>query len=450
MVLAHTKVGVSRRDSVRRLYDELVIGVALNNPEGSYSRDVRLLLVLRGLRGFGYGIVNTAMGLYLHSIGFSLLQVGLVVTMAGVASAVLIIAAGTLADRLGAKRPFLVLSSGLSIAFGLVFALTTSYPLLIAGAALGGAGRAGGGVPGGGPFGPVQQAMLADKSSPARRNTVFSLNALIGTIFFSLGAVTAGLPDVLASVGYDKLLVYKLTFLLFAAISAVMVILSLMVTEERKTVSAPKKESAPKSDGKLIAKFTMTATLNGFALGLIPLPLITLWFSMQYSVSDALISAMIGFSLFISAFPYLVAPYLARRLGAVRMIVLTRAFGVALLMILPLMPVFLLASAVYIVRGVLSSIGMPIRQSYMMGVVGEERRATAVGISSGVGWGIPYALSPVLSGYTMQEISLDLPIYVSALLQFANTAVYYAFFRSLRPPEESSARSPDHFELGNS
>lgn len=420
----------------------------MNDPHKSDSRDVRLLLSLRGLRGFGYGFVNTAMGLYLHSIGYSLLQIGLIVTLAGILSSVLIIAAGTLSDRLGEKRRFLALASGLSIVLGVTFALTTSYVFLAAAAAIGGAGSAGGGVPGGGPFGPVQQAMLADRVSATRRNSIFSINALIGTLLFSGGAAAAGLPDVLAGLGFDRSLAFKLMFLAFAVICAVMVVLSLAVTERREDRAKTAVHRIKAGDRRLIAKFTVTATINGFALGLIPLPLLTVWFRTQYNVSDILISSVISISLLVSAFPYLLAPWLARRLGAVRMIVITRAIGVTLLGVLPLMPLFLFASVVYAVRGVVSSIGMPIRQSYMMGVVGEERRATAVGVSSGVGWGIPYALSPVLSGYTMQDISLDLPIYLSALLQLANTAVYYTFFRSIHPPEEVSPRgASDHFEL---
>jgi MFS family permease len=177
--------------------------------------------------------------------------------------------------------------------------------------------------------------------------------------------------------------------------------------------------------------------VNGFAFGLIPLPLITLWFSIAFGASAFYISLVISASTLVSAFSYLLAPALAKRLGAVNMIVSTRIVSVTLLLLTAIAPLFIVASIFYIARTIFLSVGMPIRQSYMMGVIGAEERATAVGVSSGVGWGLPYAASPVISGFVMQEVSSSLPLYLAAVLQAANSALYYWFFHGLKPPEEN-------------
>jgi MFS family permease len=395
------------------------------------SRDVNLLLLMRGIRGFGYGFLNTALGLYLAGIGYSLLQIGLVVTAAGLSSAMLVLISGILSDRVNNRRIFLIFSSVLMSALGAVYAGTSFFPLLLIGAALGGAGSAGAGGPGGGPFGPVQQSLLADKVEDEERNRVFSTNAFVGTALFGIGAIFAGLPEMLSSLGFGRIQVYQWFFLMFMILGLVTALLSYMIHDVKL-----EKHEQSKEKTRLIGKFTATATLNGFGMGFIPLPLLTLWFSLMFHASESSISLMISASTLASALSFLLAPRLTKRIGSVRMIVSTRVAGIILLASLPIVPLFAVAFAVYVLRTAFVSVGMPIRQSYMMGVMDSEERATAVGVSSGVGWGVPYAVSPVISGFVMQEVSSSLPLYVSALLQTANSIVYYGFFHGIRPPEE--------------
>ncbi|MEM0287765.1 MAG: MFS transporter [Nitrososphaerota archaeon] len=393
-------------------------------------RDIAMLIALRGLRSFGYGFVNTALGFYLIALGYKTFQVGILITASGFFSAFLIIISGVLADRIGSRKIFLILSSFLTALLGIIFASTTNFFLLLAGALLGGAGSAGGGGPGGGPFGPAQQALLADKVSDRDRNSIFSFNALAGTVLFSFGALLAGLPSLLSSYRSMELEIYKLLFILIATLGLASIIISAMIKEMRV------KQEHSRGNSKLIGKFTMTSILNGFGMGLIPLSLLTLWFSIAYKVGEFPISIMVWASN-IAAISYLAASKLASILGTVKMIVITRVLGVAMLASLPAIPFFPpIASAVYVFRGALVSIGMPIRQSYMMGVVDREHRSTAVGVSSGLGWGVPYAVSPVISGYVMQEVSDNLPIYASASFLVANSILYWIFFHDIRPPEE--------------
>ncbi len=393
---------------------------------------MNLLLSLRGVRSFAYGFVNTSLGFYLSSLGYREVAIGLVITAAGFFSAFLIIISGVLSDKLGSRKLFLILSSALMALLGFDYALFSSFPFLFAGALLGGAGSAGGGGPGGGPFGPAQQALLADKVEDRLRHRIFSTNALTGTVLFSFGALAAGLPEFMSRYGFRPLETYRIIFILLGMLGVVSVIISLMLKEEKVKIT----RNGNNRNTKLIGKFTTTALLNGFGMGLIPLSLITLWFSQYFGAKELAISVMVWGSNIASALSYLFAPAMASRLGTVRMIVTTRLVGIAMLASLPFMPSFIAAAPLYIVRGAFVSIGMPIRQSYMMGVVGRESRSTAVGISSGVGWGIPYAVSPAISGYVMEEVSSSLPIFASASFQAANSFLYWYFFHNLPPPEE--------------
>jgi len=400
------------------------------------SRDVNLLLFMRGARGFGYGYLNTVLGLYLSRIGFSLLQVGILVTVAGLSSSALILTSGLLADRISNRKIFIIISSLFMAILGAIYTETTYFPVLLVGAAFGGAGSAGGGGPGGGPFGPAQLALLAEKTKGEERDVLFSVNAFIGTVLFSVGAVVAGLPDLLSSYGIDRMFVYDLLFLVFMAIGILLALLGFALHEEK-----PEKRRPQRADAKLMGKFTLTAILSGFSMGFLPLPIITLWFNITFLPSEALISLMIGASTVLSAFTFLLAPRLARRLGSVQMIVLTRIVSITLLALLPITSFFSIAAVLYIFSSVFLSIGFPIWQSYMLGTVPSEERASAIGLTSGVGWGIPYAVSPTISTFMMQEINSDLPIYVSAVLQASSITVYYYFFHVSPQSDVNSAET---------
>ncbi len=60
-----------------------------------------------------------------------------------------------------------------------------------------GAGGSGGGGSGGGPFNPVEEALLAEKCLPENRKQIFALNAFVGSVMGSVGALAAGLPQCL-------------------------------------------------------------------------------------------------------------------------------------------------------------------------------------------------------------------------------------------------------------
>jgi MFS family permease len=93
--------------------------------------ETRRVVLVRTLRGFADGFVSVLLAHYLVSIGFSPLQVGVIVTGTLVGSAALTLLVGLTGHRLG-FRTLLLGASGLMAATGVgVFAVTAFVPLLI-------------------------------------------------------------------------------------------------------------------------------------------------------------------------------------------------------------------------------------------------------------------------------------------------------------------------------
>lgn len=80
-------------------------------------------------------------------------------------------------------------------------------------------------------------------------------------------------------------------------------------------------------------------------------------------------------------------------------------------------------------------VGLPLRQSYVMGIVPREERGRVGALANLPAQGAS-ALAPTLAGYLFDHISLALPFEIGAFFQAANTVVFYVFFHQLRPPEE--------------
>ena len=180
----------------------------------------------------------------------------------------------------------------------------------------------------------------------------------------------------------------------------------------------------------------VTNATNGLALGFLG-PITVYWFYRRYGVGASELGALF-FIVNIAAAPtYLYAAQFARRLGAVNTVVFTRLVSVVFLALMPVMPVYPLASALYVVRMILNTLSIPVRQSYLMGVVRRQERATAAGISN-LPTQITSSLGPTIGGYIMQSVALDLPLELAAVFQCINAVLYYLFFRGIKPPEEQS------------
>ena len=49
---------------------------------------------------------------------------------------------------------------------------------------------------------------------------------------------------------------------------------------------------------------------------------------------------------------------------------------------------------------------------------------------------VPFGISPTISTYLMQTVSLTLPLFIGGGLQLLNDVAFFLMFRHVRPPEE--------------
>lgn len=370
---------------------------------------------------------------YLAQLGYDALWIGGVFLAVGLVSAGLSVTIGWWSDRLG-RKPFLI---WLPVVTGLAaagYALTANPVVLVAAAAAGSFGRgsgAGSGVVG--PYQPAEQALMAALSRPRSRNRLFSVFASGSAAGALLGSLLALVPQVPGSAALSGPGPYQTTFWVMAALGVAAGVVVLPVREPAQRVP----ERAPGGSSRsalsqrshwLLRRLWMINSVNGLAVGLFG-PFITFWFHQRFGVGTGEIGILFAVINVVTIGTNLTADRAARRLGTVRAIAIARLLQGLLLIPMALMPTFWAAGAVYLVRMASQRIGLPLRQSFVVGLAPPHERARVAALSRLPSQTIT-SLAPTLAGYLFKEVSLSLPFLLAGGLQMATASLFYAFFRS--------------------
>ena len=409
---------------------------------GDLQRDAIILMTSRGVRAFAFSYLGVIFTIYLSQLGYSTMMVGLVVTTAYTSSAVLTALWGYWSDRYGRKN-ILMLLAALTIVSNVIYIFFSHLIFIIAAVVIAnvGAGGSGAGGQGGGPMSPVEQALLAEKCTPENRNRVFGVNAFVGSIMGSLGALLSGLPEHLQeNWGWAPIASYKPLFGLTILFSIVLIFAYSSIDEHHVHVARKEgKRSPTKRVGGFVIKMSLLGMIDNLGGGLIS-PLMSYWFFLRYGVELKSLGIMFFLSYLLAALSFLTAPVIARKIGVVRTMAFSHGAASFIYLLLPLAPTFSIAAGLIVIRSFLAYMDTPLRSSFVMGIVRPEDRGSAAGITA-LSRHVPVAISPTLSAYLMQSFALNVPIFLGGMLQLSHDCIFYYLFRNVKPPEEQVATS---------
>jgi len=400
--------------------------------------DAKLLMAARGIRAFAFSYLNVVFAIYLDRLGYAMVTIGIIFSVAYLSGALLTAVWGYLSDRFGRRKILMLLAVLTIISNGIyVFFSTLPFILLAVVIANVGSGGSAGGGQGGGPFNPVEEALLAEKCSPENRNQIFALSAFVGSVLGSVGALAAGLPQYLQeSWQWEPVPSYKPLFLLTIVFSIVLLLVYRFITEEHQPEKTERKLS--KKTGVFVTKMSLLAFVDNFGAGLAG-SLIPYWFFLRYGVELKSLGILFFMSYFLSALSFLSAPAIARYLGLVKTMAFSHGLASLIYFSIPFAPTFFVAAALLSIRSYFAYMDNPLRASFTMAMVQSSERGSAAGVTS-LARIVPFGISPTISTYLMQSVSLTLPLFLGGGLQFINDVAFYLMFRHVRPPEEIIVR----------
>jgi MFS family permease len=241
---------------------------------------------------------------------------------------------------------------------------------------------------------------------------------------------------------------YEYAFLLLAGFAVVSGVVLLPVRETR---SEQAKTMIPREWFRLqsssqIAKFSVTVGMIGFGSGL-AIQLLSLWFNKMYGASDTVLGPWFGAAEATSLVVVPLIPRLTRKFGSALSVLLTQGLSSGLLAMMIFAPTYPFAGALYIARNFLLNIAWPIQQSYLMGTVAPEERASASAITYTV-WGVGSSISPLLAGYLLSGTSfiwISAPLALGGAIYLGSAVGFYVFFRNIAPPEETTSAGRNRF-----
>jgi MFS family permease len=419
------------------------------------TRDGELLLVAKIVRSFAYGFLSVILAIYLKLIGFDDFLIGLILTTTLLNSVIFTLIASFYADKVG-RRKFLLIYATLMSVSGLIFAVSENYIVLIIAAFIGTINITGAET---GAFLTIEQAILPQTLNNIRkRNTIFAIYNMAGTLAMAIGVLLSGLPEILQqqlqyfNIMLNQIDSIKLLFVLYSLLGIVLIgiyqLLSHKIEVQKNKGEEDKNDSnlltvrrsslSPQSKG-IVLRLSGLFAVDSFAGGFVIQSIVSFWFFTRFGADLTTLSYIFSVAGVLTAFSYIAAAKIADKIGLINTMVFSHIPANILIIGVAFAPTLPAAVILYLLRMVLSQMDVPTRQSYIVAVVREEERTSAAGLTN-ISRNVTQAISPSLVGILIHSISLSAPFVIGGVLKVAYDIALFLSFRNVKPPEEEKQK----------
>ncbi|MDQ0463589.1 MFS family permease [Caulobacter ginsengisoli] len=382
------------------------------------------------MRAFADGFVALLLPVYLTALGCNAVQIGLLASLTLAGSAAVTLSVGFLAHRIVPR--LLLLGASLAMALtGLAFAgFSDFWPLAVV-AFVGTLNPSGGDVS---LFLPLEHSLLAHAVADRDRTALFSNYSLIAGLVGALGALAAGLPDLLGAL-LPRLEAIRGMFGLYALAGLVVFFLYRRLPVAQADTAIAHTPLGPSR--KRVIQLAAVFSLDSFGGGFLVQSLLALWLFDRFGLSLAQGALFFFWAGLLAAASFLVAPRLAKRFGLINTMVFTHIPASLCLIAAAFTPSLWAVLALLLVRAFLSSMDVPARTSYVMAVVTPPERAAAASFTA-VPRSLTSAAGPTIAGWMLSLGGFAWPLLVGGGLKIAYDLLMLFMFRNVRAPEEAA------------
>lgn len=364
----------------------------------SFNRNIRIFMLSNILIQIGMGVFSVMYNLYIRELGLSETVNGSVISVMSLATALMLVPAGLLSDKVG--RKWVIIAGTILTAITLAgrSIVTAEQPMLILAFATGivWAFVQVSGVP-----------FLAENSTPRERVNLFSIHfslvTIAGVIGNLLGGIFADMFEWLTAMNSAESI--RMSLLIGVLIFAIGVIplLKLRPTVQlevvdKATIAAHEKiqDTSFKGNFKIIVLFAIAQLVIGTGSGLV-IPYLNLYFANRFDASNSYIGLILALGSAMTAVAMLIGPLLVKRVGKVNALIIFQLLSIPFLFLTAFTNSLLLASLGFLLRQALMNAGNPIQSAIVMEVVADKYKGLANSVNQMVfnlGWatmGLPAA-----------------------------------------------------------
>ncbi|WP_010096459.1 MFS transporter [Ornithinibacillus scapharcae] len=402
----------------------------------TYNQNIKLAIWANIFSQIGMGIFMVIYNIYIQELGLSHEVNGQVIALTSLATAIILVPAGIMSDKLGRKRvmAFGVILTALILLLRSIVEIQSL--LLITGFATG-------------IFTAFLQVSsipwLAENSKPKQRVHLFSLHSAIMTAANVIGSLLGGTLTDFFNLFTTELSAIRFTLVIgsifyLIAFFPILKMVEVSKTKVNKADKVPLREFVTnnKSGFKIIGLFAVAQLLIGFGSGLV-IPYLNLYFADRFEASNSIIGLIISLGQAATAVAMIIGPLVVKKVGEVRAVVYLQLSSLPFLLLTAYTENLLLASIGFLFRQALMNAGNPIQASLMMSKVDNSMKGLANSINQMVfqlGWAFmgPVSTSIVMIngaywGYA-QVFTITAGLYLVGSLYFL------IVFRSLKSSDE--------------
>lgn len=362
-----------------------------------FNRNIKMFMLANVLIQVGMGVFLVMYNLYIKELGFPETLNGKIISMTSLASAIMLIPAGYLSDRLGRKG---IIITGAIFAAGTLFyrSLITGEQSLVYAAFFTGLFMAlvqVSGVP-----------FLAENSTAGERMHLFSIHFSLMTIASVIGSLGGGvLADALHLIGNISTVDSIMYVLIIGAIIFTMGIVPLFQLKPTQKIEGQTEASTVESEGnaptgfrknmKVIVLFGVANLLIGTGSGLV-IPYLNLYFANRFDASNTYIGIILSLGSAMAAVAMLLGPALVKKVGKVKALVIFQLLSIPFLFITGYTNSLIIASIAFLMRQALMNAGNPIQSAIAMELVQDKYKGLANSVNQmvfNVGWASTGAIS---------------------------------------------------------
>ncbi len=386
-----------------------------------FDRDLWLLLGEMFSRRLVMGFLEVVRPIYLSLIGFSPLEVGLIMTTGTVVSAIDSLILGSLSDRYG-RKPFILFGSITSTLRMVLYALSRDFWVLVVAQGIGAVGE------GAGAGQPIVSGYIADKTRASDRPHVFSVLAISSAISASIGSMMAFLPAYFqGSLLVNEVEANVLLFWIGVVLNGMAIAFALPIRRIRRPREDRRDQPVTPLPWGAVSKFCVVRATDGLGMGLVS-QLLPLYFYLRFGAGSDDLALYYALARALAIPTYIFAPVLAAKLGNIKCLVISRLVTGSVITGFALAPTFSTSILFFLGYRLLFEFAMPMRQAFSTGLVGPHQTGTLLGISNAAR-SFVQSLAPTIAGYLFEAASLTLPLFSGAFLLALNGVQYHLFYR---------------------
>ena len=398
----------------------------------SVDRNGRIVLTARALRSFAFGLNSVALGLYLSTVGLDSGQIGLVLSAALAGTLLLTLVIAGWGDRIGRRR-LLIAGSALMVTASLI-PLAGAQPLLLAALALSGMVAVNANESAG--LQSVDQALLPQTVAADQRTAAFAAYNLLASAAAALGALTVGiLPGLGVALGLSGADIYTPAFLAYAVAGICCLALHTRLDRRAETDVRPTRRLAIDRSRSTVARLSLLFSLDSLASSFTVHSFLAYFLAVRFGGTPAELGAIFFAGSVLTAASFPVAAWLSRRIGLINTMVFTHIPSSLFLVGVALAPSLAVAAAFQIARSALSSMDVPVRQSYVIAVVEPSERTATAGFTS-LARAVAQVPGPTIAGALLVPFGLGVPLLATAALKIVYDLGLFGLFRARPAPEE--------------